>query len=333
MEYIRFEWENVDEFALTLLGPGAEQSWHVQSDVGSCKNFRVDSQVCSGRMEFFELASGFKALVFDCVWSEPQTYKVREDGSVRFNFSIDIDIDIQLDQERAVNLDQPSWRVMHSAPGKELMATIPAGKKACWVSIYCQLDELEAITGLQAESVAKVLAKGLLPQPGNKTEEFQALTTNINLIARDIVASNLKGGLRLTYVQARCIELLCLALAELMRPTTPEERIRLTEADLAKIERVHDRLFREFAAAPTIAELSRESGLNRNKLITGFKQQYDKTITEFTQERRLDEGKRLLQKTDLPIIDVASQVGFNHQSNFATAMKKHFGKTPKQFRL
>jgi len=332
MEYTRFEWENVDEFALTLLGPGAEQSWHVQSDLGSCKNFSVDSDACSGRMEFFELATGFKALVFDCIWSEPQTYKVREDGSVRFNFSIDIDIDIQLDQERAVTVDQPSWRVMHNPPGKDLMATIPAGRKACWVSIYSHLDEIEAITGLKSENVAEVLAKGFLTQLGEESEEFQALTTNINLIARDIVASNLSGGLRLTYVQARCIELLCLALAQLMKPETPDERIRLTQADLAKIEQVYDRLRREFAEAPTIAQLSKDFGLNRNKLIAGFKQRYDKTISAFLQEQRLEEGKRLLQQTELPIIDVASQVGFNHQSNFATAMKKHFGKTPKQFR-
>jgi AraC-like DNA-binding protein len=56
------------------------------------------------------------------------------------------------------------------------------------------------------------------------------------------------------------------------------------------------------------------------------------TISEFIQDQRLDEGKRLLCETDLSVSEIADRVGFRHQCNFSTAMKKRFNLTPSQIR-
>ena len=44
------------------------------------------------------------------------------------------------------------------------------------------------------------------------------------------------------------------------------------------------------------------------------------------------EAKRLLLETDLSVIDVAYESGFNSKSTFYTEFKKQTGHTPGQFR-
>ena len=88
----------------------------------------------------------------------------------------------------------------------------------------------------------------------------------------------------------------------------------------------------EYANPPTVLELSKRIGINRNRLYYGFEQLTGKPISEFIQETRLEEGRRLLRQTDLPISEVSRRVGYKHQGNFSTSIKRHFGLTPKQFR-
>ncbi|MEO0674722.1 MAG: AraC family transcriptional regulator, partial [Pseudomonadota bacterium] len=131
---------------------------------------------------------------------------------------------------------------------------------------------------------------------------------------------------------ARCIELLCLAIHHLTQPLDEYQPVRLTTSDRGVIEKARDLLVKDYAQAPSVSQLSKSLGVNKNKLFYGFKMLFGLTISEFIQEQRLNEGKRLLQQSELPISEIANQVGFKHQSNFATAMKKHFGMTPRQFR-
>lgn len=47
---------------------------------------------------------------------------------------------------------------------------------------------------------------------------------------------------------------------------------------------------------------------------------------------RLNESKRLLRQTDLPISSIAYDCGFSKPDYFSTVFKKEFGQTPSKFR-
>ncbi|MDZ8222503.1 helix-turn-helix transcriptional regulator [Nostoc sp. ChiVER01] len=47
---------------------------------------------------------------------------------------------------------------------------------------------------------------------------------------------------------------------------------------------------------------------------------------------RIEQAKFLLTSTQLPIIEIALQVGCSSQSNFTTLFRKHIGITPKAYR-
>lgn len=59
-----------------------------------------------------------------------------------------------------------------------------------------------------------------------------------------------------------------------------------------------------------------------------FKETMNMRPTEYLTRRRLQEAKRLLQRTELPISEVALQSGFPNAGYFCTVFKKHEGITP-----
>ncbi len=56
------------------------------------------------------------------------------------------------------------------------------------------------------------------------------------------------------------------------------------------------------------------------------------TFTELMQERRLRQAKFLLESTDIPVIKIGADVGYNNMSYFYKLFHEAFGITPKQYR-
>ena len=52
---------------------------------------------------------------------------------------------------------------------------------------------------------------------------------------------------------------------------------------------------------------------------------------EFIRNIRLEQAARLIKEGDINITQVAYSVGFNNQTHFSTAFKKHFGMTPSEY--
>lgn len=72
--------------------------------------------------------------------------------------------------------------------------------------------------------------------------------------------------------------------------------------------------------------------INPSYLSREFKKRTDMTVTEFLNSRRIHYARNLLAKTDLKIIEIALDSGYNNIPYFTSVFKKFVGMTPKQFR-
>jgi AraC-like DNA-binding protein len=327
-----FDWSNFEQHTQSLLGNGIEPEWIIESPSGRALNYQFDQAAGSGRMEFFEFASDIRTIVFDCHWKQTQSFRVRDGDWVRFNFSLSIDIAMKLSDTITVNAVSPSWRIINNVPGTEAIEKIPAGTNAVWVTVCCKPNYITELTGQAIENMPDLLRAAVFNDTHDSFHELFEFTSRLNTITADIIKNDLSGSLRISYVEARSIELLCLALNEIMYSQRLEGQLRLTRAEENALGQARKVLLQQYRNPPTVAELSRQAGINRNKLFYGFKNLYSMTISEFIQEQRLEEGKRLLQQTDLSVLEIANRVGFKHQCNFSTAMKRVFDMTPSQLR-
>jgi len=62
-----------------------------------------------------------------------------------------------------------------------------------------------------------------------------------------------------------------------------------------------------------------------------FKDEVGMTLEKYIRIKKIEEAKKLLQ-TNMPLMDIASTLGFASQSHFTDVFKKEIGITPKQFR-
>lgn len=82
----------------------------------------------------------------------------------------------------------------------------------------------------------------------------------------------------------------------------------------------------------TVEKLSREVGLNPNKLQNGFKELYSLTVNNYVGEKRIAQALVLIRNTDLSFSEIADRIGLNSKSYFSKIFKDKYGLTPSQIR-
>lgn len=82
----------------------------------------------------------------------------------------------------------------------------------------------------------------------------------------------------------------------------------------------------------TLETLTKKFAINRNKLNDLFMKQSSMTCLNYLLNLRIDLAKILLTKTELPINEIGTRVGYPDQNYFAKLFKHVTGKTPSQYR-
>lgn len=73
-------------------------------------------------------------------------------------------------------------------------------------------------------------------------------------------------------------------------------------------------------------------GNNLSYLCRVFKKDTGKTLSDYINEVKLEEAKRMLSSTQKSIVEIAVLLGYSSQAYFTTLFKKHINMTPAEFR-
>lgn len=96
-----------------------------------------------------------------------------------------------------------------------------------------------------------------------------------------------------------------------------------------KVEHFFNRITEQNFKADVLAG---ELGLSIRQLNRIFKSYYGASFGQILAETRLVRAEKLLSSTDIPIEDIAFEVGYRSLSAFLTAFKKRYGTTPGKYR-
>lgn len=82
-----------------------------------------------------------------------------------------------------------------------------------------------------------------------------------------------------------------------------------------------------------VEDLAREAGMSVRTLQRAFRQRAGSSPMAYLRERRMALAERLLrQPGDQTVADIGRQCGYADPTHFATAVKRHFGHSPRQLR-
>ncbi|WIO74956.1 AraC family transcriptional regulator [Porticoccaceae bacterium LTM1] len=154
-------------------------------------------------------------------------------------------------------------------------------------------------------------------------------------IAKEIIESRdkLPLELRVIYIKAKAQELICAAFPRFIPELNiSEHKGKIKQRDLNRLHEAKFILESQLEKPPTIDKLSKMVGISRSKLTSSFKECFGETIHEYQTKYRMNEAKRLLEETDLPLSEISLMTGFQHASNFTQAIKQYFGENPKGLR-
>jgi AraC-like DNA-binding protein len=173
-----------------------------------------------------------------------------------------------------------------------------------------------------------MVRKGALPRlmVGAPTSQELAITAAI-------VNCRWEGPVRRLFIEAKVAELFCLIIDRLQAEShSLHAGARVTERDRRQLARVRELLETCFTSPPTLHDLGRQFGLNRNKLCGGFTQLYGQSIFDFCHHLRMEKARLLLAESMMSVLEVAVAVGYNSTSAFSAAFHRRFGHAPSEIR-
>jgi len=127
-----------------------------------------------------------------------------------------------------------------------------------------------------------------------------------------------------------------LLLHELARRFGAVERLRELHARQqvrnGRLRRVFEHIGEHFSEPISLPRMAALAGLSRQRFNQVFKSAAGMTLLEYHAHVRLTQAARRLRESDSSIAEIASSLGFSDQSHFDRRFRRHFGRTPREFR-
>ena len=98
-----------------------------------------------------------------------------------------------------------------------------------------------------------------------------------------------------------------------------------------KKRNIEELMLLNFDKMLTIEDYAYLSGRSISSFRRDFKRQFNQSPKKWLVTKRLEKAKQLLQESDLPIHEIAFQVGYENTSHFINIFGKAYHLTPKQF--
>ena len=99
-----------------------------------------------------------------------------------------------------------------------------------------------------------------------------------------------------------------------------------------KLKAVREYIHEHLNQNLTLTKLAARANLSTHYFATLFKQSTGLTPHQYVTKCRLEKAKQLLRQTNLPIIEIGQEVGFQNQSHFTRVFRQYLKVTPKAYR-
>ena len=209
------------------------------------------------------------------------------------------------------------------------IAEYPARTPVRTVGIY--IDPLLLNTFLEGQHDPIPTGMHDIVNGANEKHYHHSLTTTplVNMAIHQILNCPYQGPLKRLYLEGKTLELITHIMAQLVADKNGHVRpFTLQSGVIERVREARDVLIRNLENPPSLLELARQVGINKNKLNQGFRRVFGTSVFDYLRIRRLELARELLESKEKNVTEVAFEVGYAQHSNFTKAFKKHFGTNP-----
>jgi AraC-like DNA-binding protein len=130
------------------------------------------------------------------------------------------------------------------------------------------------------------------------------------------------------YLESKTSEVIAQFMGQFVTGNGASSTATLRLEDLKRIRTARDILIDRLDTPPSLFELARLVGINKNKLNRGFRHLFGTSVFDYLRIQRLETARDLLEKNHCNVTGAALEVGYSQQSSFSKAFKNYFGTNP-----
>ncbi len=197
------------------------------------------------------------------------------------------------------------------------------------VAVYVDPLLLSSFMGEQYDLFPEKLVNIVTGNRGACFFQTFPLPSDIHFLIDQVLNCPYTGVLKRVYLEAKAMEFIACAMSRL----AVEKQMDFSEAslssdDIQRVYAVRHFLLNHLDNPPSLIELARRSGANKNKLSHDFRKVFGTSIFEFIRISRLEHPKSLLEAKEMNVTQAAFEVGYAHQPSFTRAFRQYFGTHP-----
>lgn len=292
----------------------------------------VASETMDGSLTYYKTADNIYFLLIDLQVHSCTEFYIKSSNSKKglylfYNIGEGFSLK-NLDKKLSLESDKLHIGMPQSCKAQSIVFS--ENTKAKLVIIQTDFVELVEDNFCENESLPSSISKA---KDGFYQDLIQKKTLNGQM--RDLInkcMTNEQLGIeRKMNLEAHCKELTAMAIGTVgrYRSTYDNTAAALNNKEREAIHTVARILEEKYRNPPLQAELSREVGLNVNKMTSGFKILYGETINKYLLKQRMAKAKSLLiVDNDFTVSEIAEAVGFRNASYFIKKFKECYGETP-----
>lgn len=158
---------------------------------------------------------------------------------------------------------------------------------------------------------------------------IEAASYEIEKIAKQIDAISRDEILGYVSLKSKVLEFIVRSISERNHLC---EHCCCSMSELDKIAMGQEIIRKDLERSPSVKALACQLDMSIYKLQKGFKEVTGDTVYVYIQKMRVEKAKDLLRHTELSILQIANEVGYENPSKFAQLFKHYNDVTPLQYR-
>lgn len=308
-------------------GASVHEGWREPLVSGQGFRHRYDRHVGQGGWEFHQLNDALSIAVVDFCAASRIARSHRHDDHLVFCAMVEGRSAI------SAGTGQPGEDLAHGfctffglASGDAVRTVYEPNRPLRYVSVFLRRDRIKDVLGLDIGALPSLFRDYILHRTPIGLRHVP-LGGGASIAASQALECAYEGELRRLYLTAKSIEIVCSVIQSHAEAAAAEEPM-LRRKDIDKV-RGAKRIIEENLGEPlSVAELAAAVGMTIKKLQQGFQALFRGSVGQVYKQVRLARAMALVSGSDMSMIDIAIECGYECPGSFTRAFKLAFGSNP-----
>ena len=308
---------------------GATQSEGWREPLASGQGFRhrYDEVVGDGGWEFHQLNDAISVAVVDFRAACPISRSHRHDDHLVFCAMLEGSSTISANGDAAGDdLAHGFCTFFGLSRGEAVHTVYEANRPLRYVTIFLRCDRVRDVLGIDVDALPAIFRDYIQHRTPIGLSHVP-LASGASIAATQMFECPYEGELRRIYFVAKALEIACSVIQSHTEDAESGGPV-LRRTDIEKIKLARQLIETNLDEPLSVADLAVTVGMTIKKLQHGFQVLFRSSVGQVYKQVRLSKAMVLVSKSDMSMLDIAIECGYECPGSFARAFKLAFGSSP-----